>query len=248
MRGLIRFLALAATPAAAQMQPDFTQIGAAVNAIAFPMTMNMCNAGLCGPQPGASGPRKSIGVPPAFIRGAKPLPASAPASAGIYQPTPALGRQALAGYVQRIRRANPGLADQVAREFGKHDYQAIYRSIVADDGFGSNSVSDAMAAYLTLTWMIANNANREPSAAEVLGVRRQIAARVAGNPALLANRAQLGEELKLLLVTTHAGFQSSRKEGTQRRYADGVAAMIRKHYDLDLRALRLTPNGFAPRA
>jgi hypothetical protein len=235
-------------PATAQIQPDFTQIGQAVNAIAWPATMNMCNAGLCGPQKSSSSIRGRPGVPIAFSNRAPAISANTPASVGTYQPNAALAREALAGYVQRIRRTNPQVASQVDQQFRQHNYQTIYNSIVGDLGFRSDSVSDAMAAYMAVAWIIANGVNREPTRAEVLGLRRQFAARVAGNQTVLANKAKLGEELKLLLVTVHSGFRSSMREGNQRHYADGVAAMIRKQYDLDLRSLRLTPMGFQDRS
>lgn len=249
-RTLVAFttvVTLAAAPLSAQIQPDFTQIGSAVNGLAFPVTMNMCNAGFCGPQRSGGAPARRApgGVPLAFAGPrAAPLPANAPVSVGTYQPTDALAKQALAGYVQRIRRTDPRAAEQVSREFTKHDYRPIYRGIVGDAGFRSDSVSDAMAAYMMMAWLIATNARQEPTRAEATGLRRQFAARAAANPTVLTNRAKLGEELKLLLVTLNAGFQSAQREGNQRRYSDGVAAMIRQQYDLDLRSLRLTPDGF----
>lgn len=239
---------LMATPVDAQIQPDFTQIGAAVNGLAFPVTMNMCNAGFCGPQKGSSGARGRPGRPVAGSRGGSAVRPDGPVSIGLYQPSSALARQAVAAYVQRVRRTNPQLADQVAREFGKRDYQAMYRQLVGDAGFRSDSVSDAMAAYMALTWVIANGFTHEPTRAEALGLRRQFAARIAGNQAVLVNRARLGEELKLLIVTVYSGFKSAQTEGNQRQYADGVTAMIRKQYGVDLRSVRLSPMGFADRS
>ncbi|WP_116090826.1 hypothetical protein [Sphingomonas crusticola] len=240
--------AVMSAPASAQIQPDFTQIGAAVNAIAFPVTMNMCNAGLCGPQKGTAGVRGRPGKAAAGARGGPAVAPNGPASVGMYQPSGALAREAVAAYVQRVRRTNPQLADQVAREFGKRDYQTMYRQLVGDAGFRSDSVSDAMAAYMAVTWVIANGFTHEPSRAEALGLRRQFAARIAGNALVLANRAKLGEELKLLIVTVYSGFKSAQTEGNQRQYADGVTAMIRKQYGVDLRAVRLTPTGFVDRS
>jgi hypothetical protein len=252
MRKSIAWLSLVAVfiaaPSTAQIQPDFTQIGSSVTGLAFPVTMNMCNAGFCGPQRSSSSVGARSGIPTAFSRGVPAASPNGPVSFGIYRPSGALARETLSAYVQRIRRTNPRAADQLAREFGKHDYQLIYRAIVGDAGFRSDSLSDAMAAYMMMAWPIANDGAREPTRTEAVGLRRQFAARVAGNQTALANRAKLAEELKLLLVTLHAGFQSAQRAGSQRQYADGVAAMIRKQYDLDLRALRLSSTGFLSRS
>jgi hypothetical protein len=235
------------THATAQVQPDFTQIGSAVNGLAFPVTMNMCNAGSCGPQRAPVARRRGSTRIPPTEEAPRPIAPNGPVSIGTYQPSSALAKRTVAAYVERIRRTNPAVADQVAREFDKHDYQAVYRTIVEASGFRPYSVSDSMAAYMMMAWLIANGGTREPSRAEAAGLRRQFAARVAGDRTVLANRAKLSEELKLLLVALNAGFQSSRRDGTQRQYSDDVAAMVRKQYDLDLRALRLSSDGFVDR-
>ncbi|TCP34346.1 hypothetical protein [Sphingomonas sp. BK235] len=241
-------LLLVAAPAQAQIQPDFTQIGQAVNGLAFPVTMNMCNAGFCGPQrdSGARAPSRRGRASASALAATSGAPARAGTAVaiGTYEASDALAKQTLDGYVARIRRSDPRAAAQVAREFGRHDYRTVYRGIVGDAGFRADSVSDAMAAYMMMAWLIANKGTREPSATEALGLRRQFAARAAAAPEVLSNRAKLGEELKLLVVTLNAGMQSAQRERTMDRYADGVATMVQRQYGLDLRRLRLSADGF----
>ncbi|MBC7945841.1 MAG: hypothetical protein H7X91_11400, partial [Burkholderiales bacterium] len=77
-------------------------------------------------------------------------------------------------------------------------------------------------------------------------VRAQVARSLAAN-ATFANphtRAELAEEMKLLFVTLHAGWQSARREGNLKPYADGVARMFQQFTGNDLRAMRLTERGF----
>ena len=77
---------------------------------------------------------------------------------------------------------------------------------------------------------------------------RQMLVKLAENPrvAAPATRAALGEELKLLFVTLHAGWQSARREGSLDEYSRGVAALWRAQGD-DLRGIRLTGAGFVAR-
>lgn len=249
MRGparLIAALLIAATPAAGQIQPDFTQIGQAVNGLAFPVTMNMCNAGFCGAQ-GEEGQAR-LRKAPAAVRGqlaaTRPAPAGTPVGIGTYQPTDALARRSLAAYVARIGRTDRKAAESLAREFTRHDYRTTYKMIVGDMGLRTDSVSDAMAAYFMLSWVIANQGSSDPTPAQTQGLRRQFAARAAAAPEVLANRAMMGEELKLLVVTLHAGMQSAQREGQKASYARDVADMVQRRYGVDLRRLRLGAQGF----
>lgn len=59
-------------------------------------------------------------------------------------------------------------------------------------------------------------------------------------------RAALAEELKLLFVTLHAGWQGARRGGVLQQYADGTAQLF-KTQGTDLRGLRLTEAGFVAR-
>lgn len=238
-------LLLLGEPAAAQTQPDFTQIGQAVNGLAFPVTMNMCNAGFCGPRKEHAGEshdakqatRSQVSV-------TRPAPAETPVGIGTYQPTDGLARRTLDAYVARISRTDRKAAALIAGEFARLDYRTIYNAIVGDMGFRTDSVSDAMAAYFMLTWVIANQTTSDPTPAQTQGLRRQFAARAAAAPEVLANRATMGEQLKLLVVTLHAGMQSAQREGKKASYADGVSAMVDQQYGINLRALRMTAEGF----
>ncbi|RYI07397.1 MAG: hypothetical protein EON48_14570 [Acetobacteraceae bacterium] len=169
------------------------------------------------------------------------------APAFLYQSTSALRRSASEAYVARVQQRNPAAAALISSELGRHDYDRIYTGIVAPYGYRPNDAADGLAAYTLLGWLIANGQADIPPR-QAAAVRAQIAFRAAGSPVFAspASRAQLGEELKLLFVTLHAGWQSARREGTLRQYADGVAIMFRNN-GTDLRALRLSDSGFAGR-
>lgn len=162
-----------------------------------------------------------------------------------YRSTAELRRSAADGFIQRTTKSDPAAGKLIASEMAKHDFHRIYAGIVAPFGYRANDAADALAAYTLLGWLIATGAP-DPSPAAAAAVRAQIAAGMANDQRFSdpRTRAELAEELKLLFVTLHSGWQSARREGKLRPYGDGVASMFRRFSGNDLRAMRLTEQGF----
>lgn len=181
------------------------------------------------------------------VRNSRPMSSAPVVSSLAYRPTPALARATVDGYVRRLNGKNPEAARAVADQFGRNDYGAIYRRLVAPFGLRDGNAADALTAYTVLSWMIANNAG-DPGRGAVLAARNQIGSRLSVDPQLSTprNRARAGEEFKLLFVTLHAGWQSARREGNLQPYADGVARLFQAQ-GTNLRALRLTRDGLVGR-
>jgi hypothetical protein len=176
-----------------------------------------------------------------------PVRPGARAGAFPFQSTASSRKQAADAYVARIARSDRAAAQEAAAQLARHDFSRIYGGIVAPFGYRANDAADGLAAYTLLGWLIATGSG-DPTPRQAQAVRAQIAARAAGNPSFAnpASRAKLGEEMKLLFVTLHSGWQSAKREGNLRQYADGVARLFQSN-DIDLRALRLTDQGFAAR-
>ena len=183
---------------------------------------------------------------PAYLRNPARLDA-APLSFA-YDSTPALRRAAADSYVDRVRKSNAAAGVAIADQIAKNDFSRVYAGIVQPFGYRGNDAADALAAYTLLGWLIATGAP-DPTPAQARAVRTQIAQAMATNAGLSGanKRAELGENLKLLFVTLHAGWQSARREGNLNQYSDGVNGMFRKFSGNDLRALRLTDRGLVPR-
>lgn len=166
-----------------------------------------------------------------------------------YTETPALRRAALDAYLARVRRDAPDAAQAMAAQFARHDYAKVYSDMMKGSTLRDNDAADAVTAYTLLGWQVANEARGAISDRQVDAVRHQIAAQLAASPqaASPSIRASLGEEMKLLYVTVHAGWQGAAKEGNSQRYSDGIAAMFKRQSGRDLRAIRLTDAGFTPR-
>lgn len=177
-----------------------------------------------------------------------PVPRDAVSASLVYQSTPELRRDAAEAYIQRVTRSNPQAGAAIAKEIAKNDFSRIYAGIVKPFGYRADDAADAVAAYTLLGWLIATGApDPRPDAARA--VREQIAQGLIreGKFANLKTRAELGEEMKLLFLTLHAGWQSARREGNLQQYSDGVVAMFKRFSGNDLRALQLTDRGFVRR-
>ena len=168
-----------------------------------------------------------------------------------YAPTATLRAQTVQGYVDRLKAKNPAASRAVAQQLGpgKHDYGLIYRGIVQGTGLRENNATDALAAFMVLGWMVANDV-RETSALPTgapRGVSAQLAPRLAQNAQLAAPGmpARLGEEMKLLFVVTQAGWQSAIRQNTVPAYQQGIAALFKNQYGMDLTQVTLTARGFA---
>ena len=176
--------------------------------------------------------------------------AAGPAPALRYTPTPALARETAAAMVARLRPSNPTATDMLQGQLGRHDYRDIWRGLAGRSGLRDDNATDAVEAYMILGWLVANNqVNTADDPAGVQEVRRQLAGPLAGDPALAdpATRAALGEEVKLLFVVVHSGWQSAQREGNLAAYANGIAQIFMQFSGQDLRRVALTSAGFRPR-
>lgn len=226
---------MVATPAVAQ---DFSSVGdmgisygaATVNQV---IVNSNNNPGL------RSGQQPACGL--AAGPGARIAPSSAPMR---FQSTGATWQQTQAQYLARVEKANPAAGKALADEMARHDLAGIYAGLVAPFGLRADDAADVLAGYTVLGWLIATGAS-DPDPAAVRAVRDQFAGRLAVAPDFQSpsRRRAVGEELKIAFVTLHSGWQSARREGTLNQYARGVGDLFRRD-DIDLRALRLTRDGF----
>ena len=173
--------------------------------------------------------------------------ATATAQSFAYQSTPELRQAAATGLIERVSQSNPDAGRAIADEIARHDFSRIYAGIVRPFGYRPDDSAASLAAYTLLGWLVATGAP-DPDPGSALAVRAQVAQGLGSDRRFSSpqTRAELAEEMKLLFVTLHAGWQSARREGKLQQYSDGVAAMFLKQ-GTDLRALRLTDRGFVGR-
>jgi hypothetical protein len=179
---------------------------------------------------------------------------SRPAQPGVaatrltYAPTAALKKQAMAEFLDRVEKNDPKNAQATRAAFANQDYARIWQGIVAPFGLRANDTVDALTAYIVLGYLISTGAG-DPPAGAVQGARAQVAALLARDPRFTTPkaRASLGEEFKILFVALHGGWQSARREGNLRGYAQGVGGMFQKQSGIDFSGLVLGDGGFVRR-
>lgn len=166
-----------------------------------------------------------------------------------YTPTPALKRQTVQAYANRLRPTNPAAAQAVATTFGpgKYDYGLLYQRLIQPSGLHANDAIDAVAVYMIINWMIVHNVQDAKAITVPMaqGVRRQVAPRLATNTQFRQRAAQLGEELKLQTILIQSGWQSAIKGGKLPAFQQRIAAQFQQQYGMDLRQRKLTSQGFA---
>lgn len=158
-----------------------------------------------------------------------------------YQPTAETTSAAIATYVSAIRKSDPEGAAKTAEALEHANISVLYSTLVAPYGLIDGNLADSFTAYTVLGWMIVNGQNDIPPKT-VQGTRDKFALQLVHNP--IANAANAGEMLKLLFVTLDAGWQSARKNGTEKAYRENVAGQFAST-GLDFKKLKLTPTGFA---
>ena len=180
-----------------------------------------------------------------FRRG--PVDPSAAAVNLGYRPTRMLQHDAETAMLRRLESRNPEAARVLAAQFAAHDFGRTYSGLVRPFGLRDDNAADIMTAYTVLGYLIATGAP-DPTPASLQALRRRVAAQLARDPQFAAaSRGQLGEEIKLLFVSLHAGWQSARKDGSLPAYADGVARLFAQQAGVDLRRVALTDQGFVAR-
>ena len=183
-------------------------------------------------------------------RGGAPEPARPPASATAYRASPEAGadaRRAYAEWMSLLGSAESGR--RVAAALGDRDPVRGWARIVGDDGLHPGDMADVVAGYWLLNWTIANGADSSREGAEA--VRRQVRQMIVASPGFdrldEAERQRLSEALMLEFLVEHAAYADAVARGDRAaagRLAEAAVVRFRAQLGVDLRALRLTDEGF----
>jgi hypothetical protein len=183
-------------------------------------------------------------------RGGAPEAVRPRASATAYRASPEAGadaRRAYAEWMSLLGSAESGR--RVAAALGDRDPVRGWARIVGDDGLHPGDMADVVAGYWLLNWTIANGADSSREGAEA--VRRQVRQMIVASPGFdrldEAERQRLSEALMLEFLVEHAAYVDAVARGDRAaadRLAEAAVARFRAQLGVDLRALRLTDDGF----
>lgn len=152
------------------------------------------------------------------------------------------------GVVKQVG-ARLNLSTQVINQMQRLDYDNLFNKLTKGYNLKYNDVADILTAYQIQSWSIANSVTAQPSQQSVSAFRSQVRRSLALNKAITTDgktRAQLGEELKILLVFSTAGWQGAQQQGKAKAYSDGIAQNYQQQYKQDLRSLKLDDKGMHP--
>ena len=183
-------------------------------------------------------------------RGGAPEAVRPRASATAYRASPEAGadaRRAYAEWMSLLRSAESGR--RVAAALGDRDPVRGWARTVGDDGLHPGDMADVVAGYWLLNWTIANGADSSREGAEA--VRRQVRQMIVASPGFdrldEAERQRLSEALMLEFLEQHAAYADAVARGDRAaadRLAEAAVVRFRAQLGVDLRALRLTDEGF----
>lgn len=158
-----------------------------------------------------------------------------------YNPAPRIRNEVLDRLVQRLKLPN-------LEQLRQLDYNQRFTQLATPYGLRPDDAADLVTAYQVWNWVMANQAPM-PKPGSVAAVRRSVAKVLSQNREIYHNagkRALLGEEMKLLVVLTHLGWQGAQQQGKTQAYSDGIQTQYQQRYGQNLRQLKLDVGGLHP--
>lgn len=238
--GLAAILALGAGPAVSQ---DYSFQG-----FATADAMNQMHAAMRDNMMSSSGEATSSSA----RRGAPPQALAAPSRGVVrttYRASPAVSTRVRSQFAEFVGRNSGREAEQRVRAvLASGDPIGSWSGIVRSDGLRAGDVSDAMAAYWVMNWVMANQGDNNRT--QTLAVRDQVRRSMAGGPVARlddAGRQEMAEVLMLNFLVQHAAYVDAMQRGDNamaRRLGDAAVSRFRNEMGVDLRRLQLTDQGF----
>lgn len=171
----------------------------------------------------------------------------------VYRRDPAISARVRSQYVAFVRQVG-GVeeAAHVQSDFGKFDPVQVWTKMVRDNGLAPNDMSDALAAYMSLNWAMANG--RDVNAPQARALRAELRAMMASNPEFArmseADRQEFSEALMCNYLYQEAAYAHAIQSGDRvfaSKLGDAAEARFRSEMDLSLRAIQLTSRGIERR-
>ncbi len=178
---------------------------------------------------------------------------SASASTG-YASTPAVTQKVIKQYLAWSKTQSTKDAAYLKTAFSQHNPIQIWRDGVREDGLKTGDVSDALAAYWVLNYLIANQKTTS-TRAQALAVRAQVQPLLASNPGFKqlsnAQRQEMAEVWMVNFVVQQGAYGNALKNKNSdmmQKLATAATIRFKNEMGLDLRRLTLTNQGFKSRA
>jgi hypothetical protein len=192
--------------------------------------------------------QRRSGTPAPKTRSAPPVSAAAVRARLNFRADPTLSRRIVGAYIGRIRAGDPVTADQLQRSFAAQPVATMAGKWLRPYGMSPANAADAAAAYLSTAWLVAHGSNGDPTRAQIVGLRDQLARAMAGTPALLnasdVTKQEFAESLLIQAAVNGALLQGAGGNRARAREVSAtVARSVRSSFGIDLLRSRLTAQG-----
>lgn len=168
-----------------------------------------------------------------------------------FTPSASVRKRDIANFLGRIRQLDPQTATALEKEFSRKDIFGAVNTKLSRYGMKTNSVTDALTAYLVVAWQAVHGDDSDPPPAQVRAVREQIAGSVAAVPALSsasnAVKQEIADAFLLQALLIDSAFQGAKGRPEQLATVKaGVATGTQSSLGLNLTTLKLTNRGLQP--
>lgn len=165
-----------------------------------------------------------------------------------YRPDAAVRNQVYARAVQMMAKGGSADAEKLRQILMSGKMRNEVAGILGRYGMSPDNLVDTTALYLAVAWLTTHGNNGAPSAAQLGGLRRQVALAYGSIPQIMtmsnAAKQELAESniLQASLASTLAE-QAGKDAATSAKARAVIANWVQQSYSVDLRRMNLTAQG-----
>ncbi|RZF59160.1 hypothetical protein EWE75_23215 [Sphingomonas populi] len=168
-----------------------------------------------------------------------------------YRSDAALRQKYFAQFVAKTRQSDPAGAAKLQQVLANENVIGKIQAGIAPYGMSTNNVADASAVYLAYAWMATRADDRDPTRAQMLGLRNQLAAAMATNSAFASASNAVKQEVaeaNLIqgLMAGQLAALAKQDPAVRGKIRAAVARGAKATYGFDLLSLNLTDQGLRP--
>lgn len=168
-----------------------------------------------------------------------------------YRRDPAVSIRVRRQFVDFVRKVGgPNEATRVEADFAKFDPVQIWSQIVRENGLRAGDTTDALTAYLSLNWAMANG--KDVDLPQSRALRDELHRMMNSNPQFLrmseAERQDFSETLMCNFIYQQGAYSHAIRSGDRRfasQLGDAAEARFKNEMGLSLRSVRLTSRGIS---
>ena len=168
-----------------------------------------------------------------------------------FAPSAALRKHHTAEFFQAMRSGgNVQMANVLETAFASQDTFAGLDKVISVYGLKSNNLADSLTVFLDTLREAANGKDENVTRKQALAVRDQMALILLASPETASltdpKKQELADALILNTLVVAAAFEAAKAgdPSVRRELADQIQAMVKTSLGIDLRAVRLTDEGY----